>query len=246
MGERLHLTFGDDGVATITLDHPPLNIYDLQMRDALIEAVTAVRDVPSARCVLLLAAGRYFSAGADLAEFGSASSVIEARRIRWQRDPWLTLAELGVPTVAALRGHVLGSGLEMSLLCDIRLAASDAVLGLPETKLGMLPAAGGTQSLTRAIGPSAALPLVLTAETITATEAHRLGIVAEVVDGDELERRARELATQLAATPRRRWRALRACLSAAYDLPLEAGLAVEARQAALDDAFAGERGDLVG
>lgn len=233
MGERLHLAFGDDGVATVTLDHPPLNIYDLVMRDELIEAVTAVRDVPSVRCMLLASAGRHFGAGADLSEFGSAESVMEARRIRWQSDPWLTLADLPVPTVAALRGHVLGSGFEMSLLCDIRLAADDAVLGLPETKLAMLPAAGGTQSLTRAIGPSAALPLVLTANTISAVEAHRLGIVAEVVPADQLDRRAREVAVRLAATPRRRWRALRACLSAAYDLPLNAGLAVEARQAEL-------------
>lgn len=233
MAERLRLAFNDDGVATITLDHPPLNIYDLEMRDALIEAVTAVRDVSSANCLLLTSAGQHFSAGANLGEFGSAESIIEARRIRWQRDPWLTLADLPVPSVVALRGHVLGSGFEMSLLCDIRLAAHDAVLGLPETKLGMLPAAGGTQSLTRAIGPSAALGLVLTANTIDAPAAHRLGIVAEVVAADQLERRARDVAAQLALTPRRRWRALRACLSAAYDLPLEAGLAVEARQGAL-------------
>uniref|UniRef100_UPI002B25821A enoyl-CoA hydratase/isomerase family protein n=1 Tax=Candidatus Poriferisodalis multihospitum TaxID=2983191 RepID=UPI002B25821A len=101
MAERVRLVFGHDGVATITLCHPPLNIYDLEMRDGLIEAVTAVRDVPDVRCVVLAAEGKHFSAGADLSEFGTAESIFDARRIRWDRDPWLPLVNLPVPTLCA-------------------------------------------------------------------------------------------------------------------------------------------------
>ena len=231
MAERVRLVLGDDGVATITLCHPPLNIYDLEMRDGLIEAITAVRDVPDVRCVVLAAEGKHFSAGADLSEFGTAESIFDARRIRWDRDPWLPLVNLPVPTLCSLHGYALGSGLEMSLLCDLRIASDDAVLGLPETKLGMLPAAGGTQSLTAAIGPVAALPLVLSGRNIDAAEAHRLGIVAEVVPTDHLDSRTAELARVLARIDQPVARALRRCLRAANDLPLHEGLAVERRSA---------------
>lgn len=233
MAERVRLVFGHDGIATITLCHPPLNIYDLEMRDGLIEAITAVRDVPDVRCVVLAAEGKHFSAGADLSEFGSADSIFDARRIRWDRDPWLPLVNLPVPTLCALHGYTLGSGFEMSLLCDIRIAAVDAVLGFPEVKLGMLPAAGGTQSLTAAIGPVAALPLVLSGRNIDAAEAHRLGIVAEVVSNHDLDSRTAELAGQLARIDQPVADALRRCLRAANDLPLAAGLAVESRCATL-------------
>ena len=233
MAERVRLVFGHHGVATITLCHPPLNIYDLEMRDGLIEAITAVRDVPDVRCVVLAAEGKHFSAGADLSEFGTAESIFDARRIRWDRDPWLPLVKLPVPTLCALHGYALGSGLEMSLLCDLRIASTDSVLGFPEVKLGMLPAAGGTQSLTAAIGPAAALPLVLSGRNIDAVEAHRLGIVCEVVPPDDLGGRTVELASELARLDPLTARALRRCLRAANDLPLEHGLATERRWARL-------------
>ena len=160
MTDRVTLSFSEQGVATIVLSHPPLNIYDLAMRDGLIESITAVRDNPDARSLLIRAEGSNFSAGADLAEVGSASSIFEGRRIRWDRDPWLPLLGLSIPTVVALKGYAVGSGLEIALLCDVRIAATNVVLGLPETKLGMLPAAGGTQTLTRLVGPAAAAPLI--------------------------------------------------------------------------------------
>jgi enoyl-CoA hydratase/carnithine racemase len=215
----------EGAVAVITLDHPPLNIYDLEMRDALIEAVTAARDIPDVRAVLLRAEGRHFSAGADLSEFGSAPSILEARRIRWDRDPWGPLWDLPVPTVVALHGIAVGSGMEMAMLCDLRLATPDTRVGLPETKLAMLPAAGGTQSLTRALGPHAALPIVLTGETIDAVEAERRGIVHRVVDDVEAE--ARRVAARLAELEPGLAGAARRALHVAGDLSLADGLAVE-------------------
>lgn len=230
MAEPVILTL-EGPLAVVTLCAPPLNIFNLEMRDGLIEALKAVNDIDDVRAMILRADGRHFSAGADLSEFGSAESILEGRRIRWDRDPWGLLWDLRVPTVAALHGTAVGSGLEMSLLCDLRLATPDTILGLPETKLGMLPAAGGTQSLTRAIGPHGALPIVALGTNLTAAEALDRGLVTEVVD--DVEAAAREAAEQLASLDATLLRAARRLLRAAGDLPLPAGLAQEKRTARL-------------
>ena len=226
MADEVLFDVSDDGVAVITLNRPgKLNIFNLAMRDALIEAIQAARDHPDARSVLLRAAGPHFSAGADLSEFGTADHLLDARRIRWDRDPWGLLWELPQPTVAALHGFVLGSGLEMTLLCDLRIAATDTTVGLPETRLAMLPAAGGTQSLTRAIGPATALPFIVTAQNVTAAQALRLGLIHAVVEDVEAE--ALAWARRLATIPSHLAGATRRALHAAGDLPLIEGLAVE-------------------
>lgn len=229
----VRLELGDDGVAVVSLARPDrLNVVDLATRDALIEAFTAVRDVPDAHALLLRADGRHFSAGADLREFGTAETVFEARRIRWDRDPWYLLRTLPQPKVVALHGYALGSGLEMSLMCDLRIAAPDAMLGLPETKLGMLPAAGGTRSITTVLRPGIALPLVLSGEPVDAAEALRLGLVHAVLAPEEdLDTVARRLAARLAALPPRAARAATRAVRAAVDLPLCQGLTAERRLA---------------
>ena len=231
MSDKVSLAFSDQGVATVEISNPPLNIYDLEMRDGLIEAISAVRDNPDVRALLLRSEGQHFSAGADLTEFGSASSIFEARRIRWDRDPWLPLLALPVPTVASIKGYTMGSGLEMALLCDVRIAADNTVLGLPETKLGMLPAAGGTQSLTRIVGPHASSPLILTGRDIAASEALELWIVTELVDLADLDGAAEQLAQKLARIDPLIAMKLRRCIAAAGDLPLSLGLDLERRLA---------------
>lgn len=228
---RTRLDIDDMGVATLTLTHPPLNIYDLKMRDELIEAFTAVRDHPDARVLILSAAGKHFSAGADLKEFGTAEGVMDARSIRWERDPWTPLWELPHPTIVAFHGYALGAGLEMALLCDIRIAATDTTLGLPETTLGMLPSAGGTQSLARVLGPGPAMPLVMLGTRLGADEALELGLVDQVVaDADAA---ARELAERLAHMDHGAVRAARRALRAALDLSLADGLRHERLLAAV-------------
>ena len=220
------LEIGDDGVAVVSLHRPEaLNIYNLDMRDALIETFAAVRDHPEARVLLLRADGKHFSAGADLGEFGTAETIFEARRIRRDRDPWMPLWELPQPTIAALHGYALGAGLEMALLCDIRLGSTDTKVGLPETKLGMLPSAGGTQSLARAIGRSAALPLVLGAHTIDAAHARRVGILHQVVEDVEAE--SRSLAAHIAALPPSATEAVKRAVRQGLDGTLANGLALE-------------------
>lgn len=233
----------DGAVATITLNRPQtLNLLSVAARDALIEAVLAVRDMPDVRAVVLAAAGRHFSAGADLSEFGSADSVFEARRIRWDRDPWGPLWSLPQPLVVALHGYALAAGLEMALLCDIRLAATDTVVGLPETRLGMLPAAGGTQSLTKAIGPVAALPWVLTGDNIPAHQAVARGILHRLVSHDAtVSQSPAEAVTAAATEVARRWAAIepallqaaKRALRGAAELDLDAGMVLERRLAHL-------------
>lgn len=221
-----------DEMAIVSLNAPPLNIFNLEMRDALIEALTAIRDISAhdpdgLKVMVLRSSGEHFSAGADLTEFGTAESIHEARRIRWDRDPWTILWELPVPCVAAISGFAVGSGLEMALLCDIRVAAESATLGLPETKLGMLPSAGGSQTLTRAIGAHQSVPLVALGETLTGPEAKRRGLVHEVALDANFA--AMELASKLTSYRPAVARALKRALHASGDLSLEAGLALERR-----------------
>ena len=223
----VELALRDDGVGIVRLNSPDLNIYNLEMREDLIEAFRAVRDTPDVRAVVLAANGRNFSAGADLSEFGTAESIFEARRIRWWRDPWLPLLDSPKPSVAALHGYALGAGMEMALMCDFRLAAPDTQVGLPETRLGMLPSAGGSQTLTRLVGPGRALPIVLEGRTYPAWDALRMGLVDEVVENGDVHTGAEALAARLATLDPGLTGAAKRALRAAGDLPLPAGLELE-------------------
>lgn len=223
----------DGGVAWITLNRPSrLNAYNMQMRDDLWQALLAVRDDPEVRAVLLSGAGeRAFCAGADLTEFGTAPSQAIARRVRRERPIWELWAALPKPFVAALHGHVIGSGVEMAMLCDLRIASEDAVFRMPEVALGMLPAAAGTQTVPRGLGIPAALELELTNRAVPATEALRWGLAHRVVPRDRLLSEAEALARRLAdLSPAAAQAAKRAVVEGA-DLPLREGLALEERQA---------------
>jgi enoyl-CoA hydratase/carnithine racemase len=220
-------------VAWVTLNRPErLNAYNMQMRDELDEVFGAVRDDPDVGALVIRGAGRAFCAGADLSEFGTAPSPAVGRRIRFARDVWGVLQGLDVPSVAALHGFAFGSGLELALFCDLRLAATGTQLGLPEVRLGMIPAAGGTQTLARVCGLGAALDLLLTGRRVEADEALRLGIVSRVVAADELETETDRLAHELVSLDARALRAARRAVKQGADLPLEQGLRLEARLAA--------------
>jgi enoyl-CoA hydratase/carnithine racemase len=220
-------------VAWLTLNRPAvLNAYNLRMRDELFELLAAVRDDDEVGALVLRGAGRAFCAGADLTEFGTAPSPTAARRIRFARDVWALLAGLPVPTVAALHGFAFGSGLELALFCDLRLAAEGTRIGLPEVRLGFIPAAGGTQTLSRACGLSKALELLLTGRSVEADEALRLGLVSRVVPAERLETEADALARDLANLDRRAAQAVRRAVVEGADLPLEQGIRLEAALAA--------------
>ena len=133
-----------------------------------------------------------------LTEFGTAPSQVIARQVRWERDIWGLFLSIHKPLIAAMRGYVIGSGVEIACLCDIRIAADDAQFAMPEVALGMIPAAGGTQTLRRVIGESRTLEMVLTNRRIGADEARRIGLAHSVVPAACLMQEAGEVAQRLA------------------------------------------------
>jgi enoyl-CoA hydratase/carnithine racemase len=221
-----------DGVATLTLNRPAaLNAVNLAMRDELWELLLAVRDDPDVRVAVLRGAGeRAFCAGADVKEFGSAPSVVAARRARHERDLWGVMSELETPLIAAIHGWALGAGCEMSLYCDLRIAADDARLGLPEVTLGYIPSAGGTQTLPRTVTATHAMQMILTGEPVDAATALRIGLVHRVVPRARLDADVAALAHRIAAQPPQRTRALKRIIAGSLDLPLGEALALELRE----------------
>ena len=219
--------------ATVTLDRPQVvNAYNLAMRDELFQVLEAVRDDPDVRGVILNGAGpKGFCAGADLTEFGTAPSQAVARWTRWERDVWGMMENMPKPMVAAIHGYCLGSGLEMACLCDFRVASESAVFGLPEVQLGMVPGAGGTQTLSRVVGPGRALELLLTGRRLNAQEALDMGLVSQVVPEASLSRQAEALLHSLLEHPSRAVEALKATINRGLDMPLPHALRMEYQRA---------------
>ena len=221
-------------VARISLDRPAvLNAYNIQMRDDFSEALSAVADDPEARALLITGEGRGFCAGADLTEFGSAPSQVIARQVRWQRDVWAQMINLHKPIVVAVHGYCIGSGLEIALLGDLRLAAEDTILAMPEVRLGMIPAAGGTQTLPRNACSSRAMDLLLTGRRFTAPEALSMGLVTRLSPPERLRDEACRLTAELAEIPSSALTALKRALREGADMTLGEGLKLESRLAAL-------------
>lgn len=217
------------GIGYITLNRPQvLNVYNLQMRDDLYQVFEALRDDPEVEVAILQGAGeRAFCAGADLSEFLTAPTPVIARQARWERDVWGLFLSLPQPIIAALHGYVLGSGIEIALCCDLRIASEDAVFGLPEVGLGILPAAGGTQTLPRTVGRAKALEMLLTGDFIDATEALRVGLVNRMVPRSQLLSAAEELARKISSHPAPVVRAAKEAVNRGLDLPLPQALELE-------------------
>ncbi len=177
-------------IARVTLNRPDfLNTYNVQMRDDFSEVLTAIRDDDEVRVVMLAGAGqKAFCAGADLTEFLTAPAPVAARRVRFERDVWGLFLSMPQPLIAVLHGYVLGSGIEMALCCDMRIAADNARFGLPEVSLGIIPAAGGTQTLPRTVGIGYALEMLLGGEWIDTDRALQINLVNRVVPEGELLR----------------------------------------------------------
>jgi enoyl-CoA hydratase/carnithine racemase len=224
----------DRGVAHISLNRPEvLNAYNMQMRDDFSEALGAVQEDSEVGVLLISGQGRAFCAGADLTEFGTAPSQVIARQVRWERDVWGQLYGLNKPVVAALHGYCIGSGLEIALMCDLCVAAKSTWFAMPEVQLGMIPAAGGTQTLPRHARVSQALDVLLTGHRFYAEEALRFRLVTRVVPDDELLDTAWGICRQLADLAPELVTAAKTALRGAWDLNLEEGLALESRLAVL-------------
>jgi len=218
-------------IAHIRLCRPDvLNVYNTQMRDDLYEILGAINKDPDVKTVIVSGSGKKaFCAGADLSEFLTAPSPDIARQVRWRRDVWGRFLSLPQPLIAALHGYVLGSGLEIALCCDIRICSQDTRFGVPEVGLGIIPAAGGSQTLPRIIGTARAIEMLYTRGFITSTEAYRYKLVNQVVAWDDLQTAAFELAQKISGFHPEAIQLAKRTVLRGLDLSLAAGLELEKR-----------------
>lgn len=190
----------ENQVAYVTIQHPPANALNTQTLQGIKEAMDYVAKAPEVKVVVITGAGRFFVAGADIKEFTEAFD---------NREKGKEMAEFGQrlfdqietmekPVIAAINGAALGGGLELALACHLRFAAEEALLGLPELKLGLIPGFGGTQRLARVIGKGKALELILTSKFINGTEGERLGLVNQVFPHESLLTEVKAFAESLA------------------------------------------------
>jgi enoyl-CoA hydratase/carnithine racemase len=224
------VTFTTEGpLGFITLDHPPANSYDLEFMSEFSEAVDQAV-VGNTRVVIVQSGNpKFFSAGADIKKFLEGDVGSNMEMIKVSQAAFGRMAAAPQVFIAYIAGHALGGGLEVTLACDIRLAAAGSYrLGLPEVTLGLLPGNGGTQRLTRLIGPSRALELLITGRTYGVEEAREMGLVAAVYDAENAEAQVREYAAKLAAGPALAIAAIKRCVHEGGELALANGLALEA------------------
>lgn len=226
MGEYVALEVSN-GVATIRLSRPPMNALNLQVQREFAEAAGAADADDAVRVVIVYGGPKVFAAGADvkeMADWDVATAEAAGKDLHGAFD---AVAAISKPTIAAITGYALGGGLELALCCDLRIAGDNAKVGLPEILLGIIPGAGGTQRLTRLVGPARAKDLILTGRFVDATEAAALGIVDRVVAPDDVYTEAVALAQRLARGATHAQRAAKRAIDAALDGTLADGLAVE-------------------
>jgi len=215
-------------VAHLELVNPPLNLVTRGLTEELRVALARLASADDVRAVVLTGRGeRAFSAGSHIGEFAGLRGRVAEGKLLLEKLVYRQLAELPMPTIAAIEGDALGGGLELALCCDLRIASARARLGMPEVRLAVLPGSGGTMRLPRLIGPARAKELILTGRIITAAEAEHIGLVNEVVAAGEARGRADAVADEIAARGPLAVRAAKRLINVAMDLDLDAGLAAE-------------------
>jgi enoyl-CoA hydratase len=214
-------------VVLLTLNRPSaLNALNSALMTDLVARLHALEADPECHVVVIRGAGeRAFAAGADIREMAGLSPAGLAAANPFAR--WEEVARIRIPIIAAVRGYALGGGCELAMACDMIVAGDDAQFGQPEVNLGIIPGAGGTQRLTRAIGKARTMELILTGRTIGAREAESLGLLTTVVPAAETMSAALELAARVAAQPRQAVVAAKQAIARAGELPLSAGLELE-------------------
>lgn len=217
-----------DGVGLLRLNRPEvLNALDEPLLRALVGAVDDARRDAGVRCVLLTGTGRAFSTGADLRALLAMDPPAFREYVLLLQRLASEMRRLAKPCVAAVNGYALAGGFELAVICDIRLAADSAVFGLPDTPIGLSPTSGMTYLLPRIVGLGWAKHLALTAETIDARQAERIGLVTRVVPAAELDRVARETAGTVARHPPVGLRYTKLGFDLAADADLHSALAAE-------------------
>ncbi len=232
----------EDGIFYLTLDREHrLNAINEDLINDL-EAALEEAEEEEARCVVIQGAGENFSAGADVSSFSpKVQDLYKTSRIG--KDAFACIESAPMPVLAAIRGNCLGGGLEMSLACDMRIAADDAKLGQPETNLGIIPGWGGTLRLPKIVGLGKAKEMIMLGEEITAEEAEEIGLVNKVVELDEFEDEVEELAEELASGPPIALKYAKYCMNYGAEVPHDIGKEIEsglfASLASTDDMIEG-------
>ena len=239
MSDLVRLEIGR--VARLTLDNPPLNLVTREMLEQLDGTLATLEaaDPGDVRAVVVTGAGdRAFSAGSHVGDFENQRGAAGRERHELESGVAARLARLPMPTIAAIEGNALGGGLELALCCDIRVAAEQVKLGLPEVRLAVTPGAGGTQRLSRAVGEARARELILTGRVLDATEAERIGLVTRVVPAGRAVAVAEEIGAEIAARGPLAVREAKRLIALSTDVDLASGL--EAELDASDRVFASE------
>jgi enoyl-CoA hydratase/carnithine racemase len=216
-------------VGTITLDNPPANSYDLEVMTEFGAAVDEAIDSGVRAVIVRSASPKFFSAGADVKKFLERDVPSNMEMIAVSQAAFRRMADARAVFIAHLAGHALGGGLEIALACDVRLASAGSYkLGTPEVTLGLLPGNGGTQRLTRLIGASRAMDLLLTGRTFSPQEAFDWGLVSALYDAEEADDRVRAYALRFANGATLATAAIKRCVHQGSQLSLAEGLALEA------------------
>lgn len=217
-------------VASLTLNNPPLNIVTDELLEAFDAALAELEQCPAGDVRALVVTGkgdRAFSVGSNVKDFDAQRG--PAGRAHFEKESRLghRLANLPMPTIAAIEGNALGGGLELALCCDLRVTSEEAQLGLPEVRLAVTPGTGGTQRLPRVIGAGRAKELLLTGRIISAAEAERIGLVNEVVPRGQAVARAHQIGEEIAERGPLAVREVKALVNNAFQWRIEIGLAAE-------------------
>jgi enoyl-CoA hydratase len=218
----------EGGVGVVLMNRPQaLNALSSELMDDVVGALEELDADDAIRCIVLGGNERAFAAGADVGELAAATPIelYESRRI----DRWDAIHALRTPLVAAVSGYCLGGGCELAMVCDLIVASETAQFGQPEINLGVLPGAGGTQRLTRAVGKSLAMDVILTGRFLSAREALQAGLVARVVAREAWLDEAKRVAREIAAKSPVSVRLAKEAVNAAFESPLSAGIELERR-----------------
>ncbi len=220
----------DGGVGTIRLDRPKMNALNVQVQEEIRAAATEAAEREDIRAVVVYGGERVFAAGADIKEMADMSYQDMVRRSGGLQSAFTSVAKIPKPVVAAVTGYALGGGCELALCADFRIAADDATLGQPEILLGVIPGAGGTQRLTRLVGPSTAKDLIFTGRFVKADEALAIGLVDRVVPAASVYDEALAWARQFVGGAAYALRAAKEAIDRGWEVDLETGLEIERQQ----------------